>query len=109
MPDVGDGGMEAANHIPMCVPMQQSCMIWKCNSEPKVQLKKQKDLQGIKKHLNIHMKIFISKTDTAKKENQISDIKNTLEKSSKNVEEKDNRMKVMTTRVLWNPILKLQD
>ena len=22
MPDVGDGGMEAANHIAMCVPMQ---------------------------------------------------------------------------------------
>ena len=24
MPDVGDGGMEAANHIAMYVPMQQS-------------------------------------------------------------------------------------
>ena len=32
--------------------------------------------------------------------NQISDIKNKLEKSSKNVEEKDNRMKVLTTRAL---------
>ena len=38
-PDVGDGGMEAANHIAMCVPMQQSCMICTCTPEPKVQLK----------------------------------------------------------------------
>ena len=37
MPDVGDGGLEAANHIAMCVPMQQSCMIYTCNPEPKVQ------------------------------------------------------------------------
>ena len=28
MPDVGDGGMEAANHIAMCIPKQQSCMIY---------------------------------------------------------------------------------
>ena len=37
MPDVGDGGMEAANHIAMCVPMQQSHMICTCTPEPKVQ------------------------------------------------------------------------
>ena len=36
-PDVGDRGMEAANHIVMCVPMQQSCMICTCTPEPKVQ------------------------------------------------------------------------
>ena len=40
MPDIGDGGMEAANHIVMCVPMQQSCMFCTCTPEPKVQLKK---------------------------------------------------------------------
>ena len=39
MSDVGDGEMEAANHIAMCVPMQQSCMICTCTPEPKVQLK----------------------------------------------------------------------
>ena len=37
MPDVGNGGMEAENHIAMCVPMQQSCMICTCTPEPKVQ------------------------------------------------------------------------
>ena len=31
------GGMEAANHITMCVPMQQSCMICTCTPEIKVQ------------------------------------------------------------------------
>ena len=36
MPDVGDGGMEAANHIALCVPMQQSCMICTCTPESKV-------------------------------------------------------------------------
>ena len=36
MPDVGDWGMEAANHIVMCVPMQQSCMICTYTPEPKV-------------------------------------------------------------------------
>ena len=40
MPDVGDGGMEAANHLAMYVPMQQSCMICTCTPEPKVQFKK---------------------------------------------------------------------
>ena len=40
MPDVGDAGTEAANHIAMCVPVQQSCMICTCTPEPKVQLKK---------------------------------------------------------------------
>ena len=39
MPDVGDGGVEAANHIAMCVPMQQSCMIFTCTPEPKLHLK----------------------------------------------------------------------
>ena len=37
MPDIGDGGMEGANHIAMYVPMQQSCMICTCSPEPKVQ------------------------------------------------------------------------
>ena len=36
MPDVGDGNMEAANHIAMCVPMQQSCIICTCTPDPKV-------------------------------------------------------------------------
>ena len=36
MPDVGDGGMEVANNIDMCVSMQQSCMICTCTPEPKV-------------------------------------------------------------------------
>ena len=40
MPDIGDGGMEAANHIAMYVPMQQSCIISTGNPEPKAQLKK---------------------------------------------------------------------
>ena len=40
MPDIGDGGMEAANNIAMYVPTQQSCMIWTYTPEPKVQLKK---------------------------------------------------------------------
>ena len=35
MPDIGDGGMEAANHIAMYVPMQQSCMFYTCTPEPK--------------------------------------------------------------------------
>ena len=35
MPDIGDGGMEAANHLAMYVPMQQSCMISTCTPEPK--------------------------------------------------------------------------
>ena len=39
MSNVGDGGMEAANHIATCVPMQQSCMICTCTPEPKVQKK----------------------------------------------------------------------
>ena len=42
MPDVCDGGMKAANHIAMCVLMQQSCMICTCTPEPKVQLKTKK-------------------------------------------------------------------
>ena len=37
MSDIGDGGMEAANHIAMHVPIQQSCMICTCTPEPKVQ------------------------------------------------------------------------
>ena len=36
MPDVGDWGLEAANHIAMYVSMQQSCMICTCTPEPKV-------------------------------------------------------------------------
>ena len=42
MPDIGDGGMKAANHIAMYVPMKQSCMICTCTPESKVQLKKKK-------------------------------------------------------------------
>ena len=43
MPDVSDGGMEAANHIAMCVSMQQSCMIYlPCTPEPKVQFYKKR-------------------------------------------------------------------
>ena len=34
---VGDGEMEAANHIAMYVPMQQSCIICTCTPEPIVQ------------------------------------------------------------------------
>ena len=37
MPEVGDGGMEAANHIPMCVPMQLSFMFCTCTPKPKTQ------------------------------------------------------------------------
>ena len=36
MPGVGDGKIEAANHLAMYVPMQQSCMISTCIPEPKV-------------------------------------------------------------------------
>ena len=42
IPDIGDGGMKAANHLAMYAPMQQSCMICTCTPEPKVQLKKNK-------------------------------------------------------------------
>ena len=37
MPDIGDAGMEAANHTAMYVPMQQPCMICTCTPEPKIQ------------------------------------------------------------------------
>ena len=37
MPDMGDGGMKAANHIAMYAPIQRSCMFCTCTSEPKVQ------------------------------------------------------------------------
>ena len=46
MPDIGDGRMEAANHLAVYVPMQQSCMICTCVPEPKVQLKKKKSETG---------------------------------------------------------------
>ena len=36
MPDIGVGGMKAANHIAMHVPIQQSCMICTYSPEPKV-------------------------------------------------------------------------
>ena len=36
MPDIGDGGMEAANHIAMYAPMKQSCILCTCTPEPKV-------------------------------------------------------------------------
>ena len=51
MQDIGDGGMEAANHIAMYVPMQQSCMFCTCTPEPKVQLKK--------KYIYIYLYIYI--------------------------------------------------
>ena len=35
MPDGGDWGMKAANHIAMCVPMQKSCIICTGTPEPK--------------------------------------------------------------------------
>ena len=38
MPEIGDEGMEAANHIAMYVPMQQSCMFCTGTPETKVQL-----------------------------------------------------------------------
>ena len=37
MPKIGDRGMEAANHIAMYVPVQQSYMICTCTPKPKVQ------------------------------------------------------------------------
>ena len=40
MPDIGDGGMEAANHIAMYVPMEGSSMSYTCTTEPNVQFKK---------------------------------------------------------------------
>ena len=40
IPDIGDGGMKAANHLAVYVPVQQSCMICTCTPEPKVQFKK---------------------------------------------------------------------
>ena len=40
MPIIGGREMEAANHIAMYVPMQQSCMICTCTPKPKMQLKK---------------------------------------------------------------------
>ena len=35
--DIGDGGMKAANHLVMCVPMHQSCMNYTYTPEPKLQ------------------------------------------------------------------------
>ena len=37
IPEIDDGGMDAANHIPIYVPMQQSCMFFTYTAEPKVQ------------------------------------------------------------------------
>ena len=42
MPNIGDGEMEAANHLALYEPMQQSCMICTCTPEPKVQLKNER-------------------------------------------------------------------
>ena len=42
-PNVGDRGMEAANHHGMCEPMQQSCKICTCTPELKVKFKKRKE------------------------------------------------------------------
>ena len=43
MPDIGDGGMEAANHLAMQVPMQQSRMICTRTPEPKYNKKINKE------------------------------------------------------------------
>ena len=40
MSDIDDGGMEAANHLAMYLPMQQPCMICICTPEPKAQFLK---------------------------------------------------------------------
>ena len=37
MPDIGHGCMEAAHHVAMYIPMQQSCVFYTCTPEPKVQ------------------------------------------------------------------------
>ena len=42
MPDVGDKGMETANHHVMCVSMQQPCRMCTWTPELKVQFKKKK-------------------------------------------------------------------
>ena len=50
MPDTGDGGMEAANHHGMCIPMQQSRKICTCTPELKVKFKKKrKRITGLKR------------------------------------------------------------
>ena len=36
MPDIDNGGMEAANHLALYVPRPQSCIVCICNPEPKV-------------------------------------------------------------------------
>ena len=41
MSGIGDGGMVAANHLAVNVPMQQSCMMCTCAPESEVQLKQQ--------------------------------------------------------------------
>ena len=46
MPDIGDRKLEAANHLHMYVPMQQSCMICICTPECKVQFKIEKKKKG---------------------------------------------------------------
>ena len=43
MPGIGNGGMEAVNHVAMSVPMPQSCMICTCTPEPKVQQKQKQN------------------------------------------------------------------
>ena len=40
MPDIGDGGREAANHIAMYVLMQKSCMNCTCTQNLKYNLKR---------------------------------------------------------------------
>ena len=35
MPDTGDEGMEAANHIAMYIPMQQYCIFYTCTPDLK--------------------------------------------------------------------------
>ena len=51
MPDIGDGGMEAANHIAMYVPMQLSYMLCSCTPKPLIK-KKIKKKKKRKKSIN---------------------------------------------------------
>ena len=56
MPVVGERGMETANHHGVCVSMQQSCKIYTCTPEIKVQLKKKfKKIQKLARHSGTYL------------------------------------------------------